>query len=138
MNNAPLSPDDPPTDARLGETVTPASDTTLFGDYELLEEVARGGMGVVYRARQVSLDRIVALKLILSGEDASQDELSRFKSEAQSAARLDHPGIVPVYGCGELDGQPYLSMGFVNGPSLSRRLADNGPLPPREAAALLL
>ena len=124
-------------DPRVEETYNPGSQSTIFGDYELLDEVARGGMGVVYRVRQVSLDRIVALKLILSGEDAAEEELSRFESEAKSAARLDHPGIVPVYGFGRLEGRPYLAMGFVNGPSLSRRLADNGPLPPQEAAALM-
>ncbi|MFO0905526.1 MAG: serine/threonine-protein kinase [Pirellulales bacterium] len=118
-------------------TLDHRGDSTIVGDYELLDEVARGGMGVVYRARQRSLDRIVALKLILSGGDASEEELSRFRVEAQASARLDHPYIVPVYGFGRLDGHPFLAMGFVNGPSLAVRLARNGPLPAREAAELL-
>jgi len=106
------------------------------GDYELLAELGRGGMGVVYQSRQVSLDRMVALKMILRGTTASAADLARFRAEAEAVARLDHPGIVPVYEVGEVDGQPYFSMKFVAGTTLARRLAD-GPLAAREAAALL-
>lgn len=106
------------------------------GDYELLVELGRGGMGVVYQARQVSLDRMVALKMILRGTMASEADLARFRAEAEAVARLDHSNIVPVYEVGELEGQPYFSMKFVAGTTLARRLAE-GPLPPREAAELL-
>ena len=108
-----------------------------LGDYELLEELGRGGMGVVYRARQIRLDRIVAVKMILRGQLATAADLARFRAEAEAAAKLDHPNIVPVYEVGDLDGQPYFSMKFVAGTTLARRLAD-GPLEPREAAALLV
>lgn len=107
-----------------------------FGDYELLDEVARGGMGVVYKARQVKLNRIVALKMILAGQFASPEDVQRFYTEAESAANLDHPGIVPIFEVGEFEGQHYLSMGFVDGESLASKLIE-GPLPPREAAELL-
>ncbi|HEY2839860.1 MAG TPA: protein kinase, partial [Pirellulales bacterium] len=107
-----------------------------FGDYELLEEIARGGMGVVYRARQRALDRIVAVKMILAGQLASATEVERFRAEAQAAAHLHHPNIVPIIEVGERQGQHFFSMGFVDGKSLAGRLAA-GPLPPREAAELL-
>ena len=107
-----------------------------FGEYELLEEIARGGMGVVFKARQVKLNRIVALKMILSGELAGEEEVQRFKTEAEAAANLDHPGIVPIYEIDEHQGQHYFSMGFVEGQSLADRVKD-GPLPPREAAELV-
>ncbi|MEX0711231.1 MAG: serine/threonine-protein kinase [Pirellulales bacterium] len=107
-----------------------------FGEFELLEELGRGGMGIVYKAWQPSLQRTVALKLILRGELASQADLARFRHEAEAAARLDHPHIVPVYEVGECDGQPYFIMKYIEGTTLAERLAV-GPMQPREGAALL-
>ncbi|MEM6472668.1 MAG: serine/threonine-protein kinase [Planctomycetota bacterium] len=106
------------------------------GDYELIEEVGRGGMGVVFRARQVSLDREVAVKMILRGRLASDSDLQRFLAEAAATARLEHPGIVPVYEVGDFDGRPFFSMRYVEGETLADRTA-RGPLPQREAARII-
>jgi eukaryotic-like serine/threonine-protein kinase len=108
-----------------------------FDDYEPTAEIGRGGMGVVYRARQTSLDRQVALKMILRGALASPEDVARFQAEAEAAARLNHPNIVQVFEVGEHLGQPFFSMQCVEGTTLSKRIAD-GSLPSREAARLLI
>jgi eukaryotic-like serine/threonine-protein kinase len=116
---------------------TPVPDRIrYFGNYEIIREIAHGGMGVVFEARQVSLHRKVALKMILAGQLADEGAVRRFYTKAEATANLDHPGIVPVYEVGQHQGQHYFSMGFVEGQSLSQRLAE-GPLPARGAAELI-
>ena len=127
-----LAPPPAPGSFVPGVTPLPAS----FDDYELLEEVGRGGMGIVYRARQKSLDRIVAVKMLLRRDLATAADLARFRSEAEAAARLDHPGIVSIFEVGECGGHPFYSMRFIEGTTLAKRLATGGVLP-REAATIL-
>src|SRR5262249_41576580 len=107
----------------------------VVAGYEIVRELGKGGMGVVYLARQVQLDRLVALKMIRSAR-ADRDELIRFRTEAESVARLTHANIVQIYEIGEHDGQPFFSLEYCPGGSLDRRL--NGqPLAPAVAAALV-
>ncbi|HEY2784606.1 MAG TPA: protein kinase [Fimbriiglobus sp.] len=119
---------------------TPSSPTALprrFGDFELVSELGRGGMGVVYQARQLSLNRTVAVKMVREAHLATEEDRSRFRAEAAAAARLSHPNVVTVYEVGEVDGQAYLCLEFVAGRTLSQLVSTEGPLPPRQAASLV-
>jgi serine/threonine protein kinase len=122
-------------DSALSEVPGSARSETLgrIGDYELLEELARGGMGVVYKARQMSLGRLVAVKMILAGQFADKRVLQRFQGEVTTSALLQHPNIVAVHEVGMYAGQPFFSMDYVEGQSLAQ-LVGNRPLPAKKAA----
>src|SRR5262249_13848210 len=111
-------------------------ESLMVAGYEVLDELGRGGMGVVYKARHLGLNRTVALKMVLSAAHASAQELARFRLEAEAVARLQHTNIVQVFEVGEEDGRPFLSLEFVEGGSLDRRLRRH-PQPPQAAARLV-
>jgi eukaryotic-like serine/threonine-protein kinase len=119
-----------------GTVPTPAPSPRWIADYQLLGEVGRGGMSVVYKARQFHPDRVVALKMILSGPHTDPGRRARFLAEADAIARLQHPHVVQIYEAGQHDGLPFLSLEFMAGGSLARRLGGR-PQPPREAATLM-
>jgi WD40 repeat protein/tRNA A-37 threonylcarbamoyl transferase component Bud32 len=121
---------------RKVETASAPGNYPAIPGHEILGELGRGGMGVVYKARQTRLDRLVALKMILSGAHAAKDELERFRTEAKAVARLHHPNLVQIYEVGEHQGRPYFSLEFVDGGSLEPQI-DGKPLPPSEAARLV-
>ena len=126
----------------LGDVQGPAAVPVILpaprqvGEYEILTEVGRGGMGVVYKARHRGLQRPAALKMVLAGEFASPSQELRFRLEAELAARVRHPNIVQVYEIGSYEGRPFLALEWVEGGSLADRL-DGKPWPPGEAAALI-
>ena len=125
----------PPASA-VNLTLQPVPERPVVPGYEIIAELGRGGMGVVYKARHVALNRLVALKMVLAGGHAGADELARFRGEAEAVARLSHPNIVQIFEIGEVAGLPYFALELVEGSSLDRKLAGT-PLPPNDAARLL-
>src|SRR5262249_34864095 len=122
--------------AKAGAKPGPHAGTALPG-YEILSELGRGGMGVVYRARQIGLNRLVALKMILAGAHASRSQREPLRSEGEVVARLQHPHIVQIYDVGEHEGIPYFSLELVEGGTLERKLL-GVPEAPRAAAQMLV
>jgi WD40 repeat protein/tRNA A-37 threonylcarbamoyl transferase component Bud32 len=140
--SSPLRPDRTSTDVDdepppIAAAAAPTSYPDRIGPYEILEEIARGGMGVVFKARHLGLQRIVALKMVLNGQLANKSNLERFHLEARATAQLQHPGIVHIYEVNATaEGQPFFSMEYIDGVSLAQRVED-GPLPSVEAARYL-
>src|SRR6185436_9471721 len=135
-----LLPDDAPgglcPQCLMQGVLAPGERLQYFGNYELLDEIAQGGMGVVWRAKQASLNRTVALKMIRGGMLATPEDVKRFLAEAEAAANLKHPNIVAIHEVGEHGGQHYFSMDFVDGKTLAA-FCGGKPLPARQAAELL-
>src|SRR5262249_39325584 len=132
----PAAPSESATLPPSGTVASHRPNPSVVTGYEILEELGRGGMGVVYKARQTALHRTVALKMILTGAPAAPVALARCRTDAQAVARLQHSNIVQIFEVGEREGMPYFSLEFVDGGSLAGRL-DGDPWPAREAAELV-